>query len=236
MNETTKTNAAMILAELHDDDYNSELWEYSLSTEAFLKGTSCDEIEMDDLLRIAYPNRSDDFYDKIVHSVENDTYAFPSNWADELPENWIRHATENTYNHENNLSNDFVYTVVSPQDETEWYHSRDTIYVIVSVLGGGDPRCNQNYHGCRVFVYENAAAEAGFFDWVFGWHLCDYETGDEMESDKYEIGYSSNPTSHLDDDLEGTFYDSESDTLYGLLDGKIVVLYPFAYHAEVERV
>ena len=235
MNETTEMNAAEILEELHDDSHNSELWEYSLSTESLLKETSCDEIEMEDLLKIAYPNRSDDFHDQIVHSVENDTYAFPSNWADELPDSWTRHATENTYNNENNLSNDFVYTVVSPQDETESYYNRDTVYVIVSELRGGDPRCNQNYDGCRVFVYDNSVAESGFLDWVFGWQLRDYETDEAVGSDKYEIGYSSNPTCQLDDNLEGTFYDSDTDTLYGLLNGKIVALFPFAYYAEVER-
>ena len=231
----TKTKTELILSELNDDNHNSELWEYSIDTESFLTETSCGEIEVEDLLKVAYPTRSDDGINSIVYSIENDTSGFPSNWADELPDNWNRHATENTCNCENDLSNDFVYTVVSPHDETEWYYNKNDVYIIVSILSGGDPRCCQNYSGCRVFVFTDSVAESGFLDWGFGWQLCDFETGDPIESEKYQIGYAPSPTGELDDYLDGTFYDSDSDTLYGLLDDKIVKLYPDSYYGEVAR-
>ena len=236
MSETTKTE--LILEELMaDGHYNSELWEYGLSTESLFKETSCGEIKIEDLLKIAYPTRSDDGIADIIYSVENDTSGFSRNWADELPNSWIQHSAQNTSHCENDLSDDFAYTIVSPHNETEWYYNKNTVYAIVSILSGGDPRslCYQNDSNCRVFVFNDYIAELGFHDWRMGWQLLNYETGEPLESDKYAIGFASSPTARLDDDLDGTFYDSDSDTLYGLLDDEIVKLYPYSLNGEVAR-
>ena len=245
---TKSTNLETIRQELIDDSYNSDLWDYAVNTEQLLTETSDCEIEIGQLMAYATEVNQDDCepsdfcvdetVEAEIKAIEENTYSMPSDFADWLVDNadWKIHATDNTYNNENDLSNDFCWSLVSKGDESDWCWNREPVYLIVAILTGGDPRGCSNYASCRVFQFDRSMADSGILDWTMGWHLEPVESDDEIDCEEYSPGYHSSPTSALDDALDGAFYDSENDTLYGLIGDDIAILTPYHYYSEVERI
>ena len=245
---TKNTNLEIIRQELTDDSYNSDLWDYAVNTEQLLTKTADCEVEIGQLMAYATEINQDDCepsdfcvgetIEAEIKAIENDTYAMPSDFANWLVDNadWKVHATDNTYNNENDLSNDFCWALVSKDEEPDWCWNREPVYLIVAILTGGDPRGCGNYASCRVFQFDNVLAASGILEWTMGWHLESVDSDDEIGCEQYSPGYHSSPTSALDDALNGTFYDSENDTLYGLLGDDIAILTPYHYYSEVERI
>lgn len=103
---------------------------------------------------------------------------------------------ENTCNYESDLSADFVYTVYARDDGSEWYYQPNA-YIAITEHLGGDPR--GNYGSTSVYRADHVG-ERGFFDRRIGWYLDDPTTDEllEDETDQCAVGYSNNPTLHLD--------------------------------------
>ena len=114
----------------------------------------------------------------------------------------IQHCRDNTYNSENDLSAQFIYTIFAPHDVADWLWA-DDIYVAIEKHLGGDVR--GNYSDFQVYKVDNIA-ETGLFDIVCGWYVEPVgftAPSPELENinDRLCVGYSSHPTSQLSDYL-----------------------------------
>ena len=112
---------------------------------------------------------------------------------------------DNTYNQENDFSENFVFSIFSPVGCSDWCWA-DDVFVVVETHLGGDVRANYGPAG----VYRiDSIADSGFLDWVCGWfaspirtdsinYLADSEHPElQAANDRLSIGYSSHPTSEL---------------------------------------
>jgi hypothetical protein len=111
---------------------------------------------------------------------------------------------DNTYNSENDLSADFVFSVYVPEDCADWCWC-DDVFITVERHLGGDVR--GNYGPFAVFRVDQIG-ESGFFDWVVGWYAepvpadADPEWPDLSRwNDRFATNYSSWPTGEVRDAL-----------------------------------
>lgn len=114
-------------------------------------------------------------------------------------------ARDNTYNQENDLSANYVFSVFAPVDCSDWLWA-DDVFVVVENHLGGDVRGN---YGPLAVYRVDSIGDSGFFDLVCGWfaspinqdsvsHLADCEHPElQAANDRLSIGYSSHPTSEL---------------------------------------
>ena len=113
---------------------------------------------------------------------------------------------DNVYNHENDFSSQFVFSVFAPVDRSEWLYS-DDVFITVERHLGGDVR--GNYSSFQVFRVDSIA-DSGFLDWVCGWRAEPIRSESSSDllalledselsaaNDRLSIGYSSHPTSEL---------------------------------------
>jgi len=112
---------------------------------------------------------------------------------------------DNTYNSDNDLSANFVFSVFAPVDCPDWLWAQD-VFVVVETHLGGDVR--GNYGAARVYRVDSIA-ESGFLDWICGWFaspinsdspnfLADCEHPElTAANDRMAIGWSAHPTSEL---------------------------------------
>jgi len=104
---------------------------------------------------------------------------------------------DNCYNHENDFSSVFTFSVYVPHDANDdWVYVNNT-YVALCIHIGGDVR--GNYGNCRLFETDSLG-DSSFFDWVIGWNI--QKDGERLELENYSIGYAQNPTYELENDLE----------------------------------
>jgi hypothetical protein len=111
---------------------------------------------------------------------------------------------DNTYNGENDLSANFVYSIFAPVDCSEWYYC-DDLFITIEKHLGGDVR--GKYSSFEVYRVDNVA-ESSFFDVVVGWYAepiaSDYDSEwSELQrlNERFCIGYSSWPTGEVRDAL-----------------------------------
>jgi len=127
-------------------------------------------------------------------------------WFARLTHQQYEHVTrDNTYNSENDFSENFVFSVFAPVDRSEWYYCSD-VFIVVETHLGGDVR--GNYGPFQVFRVDNVA-ETGFLDWVVGWwaepinpaatdHQAKLEDQElQRANDEMGVGWSGHPTSHV---------------------------------------
>jgi hypothetical protein len=112
---------------------------------------------------------------------------------------------DNTYNQENDLSANYVYSVFAPVDCSDWIWANDVFVVIESHLGG-DVRGN---YGPLAVYRVDSLGDSGFFDLVCGWYASPINTDAigylrdcehpelQAANDRLCIGYSSHPTSEV---------------------------------------
>lgn len=106
---------------------------------------------------------------------------------------------DNTYNHEQDLTAQVVFSVFAPVSAADWCYCSD-VFVVVELHLGGDVR--GNYGPAQVYRVDNIA-ETGFFDWCLGWHVAPVNPAHdpgalERINDRIGIGYSSHPSSELE--------------------------------------
>jgi len=116
---------------------------------------------------------------------------------------YVHQTRDNTYNSEQDLSSQFVFSIFAPEDCSDWCWS-DDVFVVIETHLGGDVR--GNYSDFKVYRVDHIG-DTGFFDWVCGWYaqpISDRYSHDELEdvNSRLSVGYSSNPTSELRDLLE----------------------------------
>lgn len=119
-------------------------------------------------------------------------------FARETHQQYRQAVRDNTYNSEQDLSAQFVFTVYVPDCAADWCWCADAFVVIEKHLGG-DVR--GNYGPFSVFRVDSLA-ETGFFDWVCGWFVRPVSSAYDAEllqsaNDRLSIGYSSWPTGEL---------------------------------------
>lgn len=110
---------------------------------------------------------------------------------------------DNSYNHESDLEDFFVYTVYAPEGSRDWVWE-DGCYVSVEVGGKGDPRYVP-YSNAQIYHVSGALAETGFFSWMIGWAIDPLPRYPELNSNvvmeqlrmEVDQGYSQNPTYEL---------------------------------------
>ena len=146
--------------------------------------------------------------------IQLPTYLDNGDWATDNPQllTYLSHLNcgpiveverNNTYNTENNLSAEFIYTIFAPTDACDWCWASD-IFVAIEVHQGGDVR--GNYGDYQVYKVSNIA-ETGLFDIQAGWY-CEpvgFHNPQDLEletiNEHLEIGYSHWPTNVLRDYL-----------------------------------
>ena len=138
-----------------------------------------------------------------------------------------RTSVDNVYNYEQDFSSVFQFQIFYPDDgrDRDHFYSDDT-YVAVEVHKGGDVRGNYG----RVRLYKvDSLADTGFYDWVVGWRI-EYSDGENADDHgRFDVGYSSHPTSELSRYLKcGKLHWSEKRQAFiGMLQGdRAVAAYP----------
>lgn len=112
-------------------------------------------------------------------------------------ETYVQAYRENTYNQENDLSQDFILTVYVDASCNDWCWRRDC-FVLVEMGSPGDPRYCQ-YQPAKIYRLEDdCIAETGFLDWHLGWWLNPisekYDSGKiDWLNDRLTPGYSCSP-------------------------------------------
>ena len=106
---------------------------------------------------------------------------------------------DNTYNHEQDLTEQVIFTVFAPVAASDWCWC-DDLFIVIERHLGGDVR--GNYGEAEVFRVDSLA-DKGFLDWCVGWHVAPVNPArgtSELEriNDRLTIGYSSRPTSELE--------------------------------------
>lgn len=82
---------------------------------------------------------------------------------------WEVVSEDNVYNHENDLSDVFVYRVAQPRGRRKDWLWDDEVLVLVAVHRGGDVRGNYAAH--RIYRPGECLVEGGFFTWNASWAL-----------------------------------------------------------------
>jgi hypothetical protein len=107
---------------------------------------------------------------------------------------------DNTYNSENDFSSNFVFSVFTPVDCSDWLYC-DDVFIVVETHLGGDVR--GNYGDAVVYRVDNVA-ETGFLDWVCSWWAepitAEYDNDDaalQRWNEQFSVGYSSWPTGQV---------------------------------------
>lgn len=112
---------------------------------------------------------------------------------------------DNTYNHETDLDQFFIYSVYAPVGNPDWVWQRDC-FVAVEMGSAGYPRYT-GYKSAKVYdLGDSMLGENGFFSWTLGWYgryIVDGDVSNESDSlledvnEKISEGYGSNPTYEL---------------------------------------
>ena len=113
----------------------------------------------------------------------------------------------NTYNEENNLSQQINYAIFAPVDCADWLWS-DDIFIVAELHLGGDVRGN---YGPFAAYRVDKIGDTGFFDFTAGWWaspvapnaLRDACKALQAINDRLCTGYSSWPTGELREALMG---------------------------------
>ncbi len=150
-------------------------------------------------------------------------------------------ARDNTYNNENDFSNEFTWSIWTREDDTsDWCWNSEEAYVAICRHRGGDVR--GNYGPVTVHRVFDCIAESGFLDWVLGWHVSrfsgdaridlehfseanakwvvDHATEDERLTERCSPGYASLPSSELWDEVQDDrCYWHEGVAIMALADG-----------------
>lgn len=106
---------------------------------------------------------------------------------------------DNVYNSENDFNQVFTFSVYIPAESEDWIYE-DGAYVALCLHKGGDTR--GNYTFASLYKPREALGESGFTDWVLGWNVTDGKGKPIASADRYQVGYSNNPTSELNRFLE----------------------------------
>jgi hypothetical protein len=122
--------------------------------------------------------------------------------------------TENTYNGENDLSQNILYTVLSNSDD--WYYDDDAV-IIVRSHNGCDVRGGYSNPICC-----KASSEDTFFNIVVGWYVVNGEPIEEIET-----GYSHNPTYELSNLIKRVIDRIGDEIEIETVDGKIIWITPY---------
>lgn len=112
---------------------------------------------------------------------------------------------DNTYNHETDLDQFFIYSVYAPVGNPDWMWQRDC-FVVVEMGSPGDPRYT-SYKTPKVYdLGDSMLGENGFFSWTLGWYgryiedgIVSNETDTFLDdvNERISEGYGSNPTYEL---------------------------------------
>ena len=143
---------------------------------------------------------------------------------------------DNVYNHEQDFSDVFQFQVWTKAEDShfhektkewycdEWYY-RDDVFVATEIHLGGDVR--GNYSTVQLRRAARDLADSQFLDWVIGWYVTTPD-GENVDDDGlYSVGYHSNPTCALMDDLDdGMEWSDEHECFIGKLNGATVHLHP----------
>lgn len=137
---------------------------------------------------------------------------------------YVELARDNVYNCEQDFSAIFTFTVFGPADCGDWLYADDLI-VAVCLHRGGDAR--GNYGGPQYYRASNLA-ECGFLEWKLGFSVFAPDGENLDEDGRFGCGYSSCPTSALEDALDGPGYWYKGE-YHATLDGDRVVVVPDLY-------
>lgn len=134
----------------------------------------------------------------------------------------------NVYNGENDFSDVFQYVVYYPADADDWVYA-DEVYVAIEPHLGGDVR--GNYGNTRLYGPVNSLVDSNFLDWCVGWSLFDIDSDERLEVDNFDIGYTSNPTYHMTQEISDLEWNEEKQGFVGMYEGNKVVCRPYHWAA-----
>jgi hypothetical protein len=163
--------------------------------------------------------------------------------AEALAENlgWkVAQDGDNSYNYDNDLTQDFQYSVITTQDAgLEWYYAdTENSIILIETHNGADVRGGYS----DVVACRSTGTEAGLFDFTCGVRILEGTNPDGSEmtedqmrklDDKWEVGYSSAPSYHFGEQVEkivGRFkkYSHTDKVKVRLKSGHVVTVYPSA--------
>lgn len=160
-----------------------------------------------------------------------DDWFWTSSAADALAEalDWeVQGSADNSYNHENDLSQDFQYAILTPKGESDWLYASECL-VLIQSHNGADVR-----GGYSDTIVCRSDGNYDFLEWTVGWRLLEgtrdgvalSESELETLGQEFETGCSANPSYRFGEEIE-TVLAVESDSVTVLLkSGETVKAYP----------
>ena len=136
--------------------------------------------------------------------------------------------SDNTYNSENDLDQNFQFSAVGPKDAS-WFYEGSDCYLIVETHNGADIR-----GGYSAPVVCKIKSDS-FLDWNCGAVFTSYaeaagNTLDAIEqSEQFAIGYHNNPIYHLNDEIAEVLTVIGTDFVAKLKNGATVTGYIYAH-------
>lgn len=130
----------------------------------------------------------------------------------------VEAARENTYNVENDFSQNILFTYLLPEgiSTDDWYY-KDDLIIVVQTHNGADVRGG---YSSPVFCKANGQCETSFLDWTVGYF------SSENNHDQFSIGYASNPTYYLNSEIKKIISHTKDSFTVELNDGDIATLSP----------
>lgn len=143
--------------------------------------------------------------------------------------------SDNTYNHENDFSSDFIFQYFVPEENNGDALYANGAYVAIQIHTGVDIRAG--YTSVKLYKINDSLAESGFVDWLLSWNV-DYANGDNADDKgEFSAGYHSNPGYHLlEDSLKGrAVWSDKRDCFLGVLksNGRFVEIRPCYYGGDI---
>lgn len=160
-------------------------WDWQcIDTESFLASTLGEELELPDSIDPdVWDTEQEDELLEFFQSLTDKEYTLATR--------------DNTYNNQNDLSQECIYAIYTPSDSPDWLFAADS-FIVVQVHQGGDVR--GNYGRLRIYR-SDFLGDSEFFGWSIGWHVEPiserYNHSLDYINDQLSPGYSQNPSYHL---------------------------------------
>jgi hypothetical protein len=108
---------------------------------------------------------------------------------------------DNTYNHETDLDQFFIYSVYAPVGKPDWLWQRDC-FVVIEMGTPGDPRYSSYGHPAVYHLSDDTIGDSGFLNWQLSWQaqpISKTDSWDNLDNfnERLSQGYSGDPTFEL---------------------------------------
>lgn len=195
-----------------DLDYKHNEVLLTIETAGFLEAVLCQDDELNLEFSAFIEEKNGDYYEMVELFAESKGLEIASK--------------ENTYNCENDLSQNILFHFLVPKDSdsSDWYYNDDLV-IVVQTHNGCDARGG---YSSPVFCKPSGDSQE-YLNWTCGYYSLEGSDGSDPSS-QFQSGYSSNPSYQLNKAIEKIISHSDSDFTVLLKSGETLTLSPDSYY------